>query len=345
MSNKPLKEKPNGCIWLLLVLVFAAFGFSIFSLFSNFNFLLTSSIALCGSVLFVNLILGKPATKSLVGYGVVLVIVLLAFRFLSIVLQRFNDDLQNEDKFSTEETVNEFKIVENQDSISIYKSHRSWQDNYGNAYETDLAIRKTDFNFLKNGSSQFNPASGGNFWGQLYAYIYKTNIPSLDLLLVNFEEINTSKKLNQMQFAEMVISCIQDIPYSFVFEDSCKSADTYEPSIKRILQKCPECCIGNILYGVQNPVSFIQNLKGDCDTRTVLIFSILSHFNYDVAILNSDFYLHSVIGVNLPATGDYKIFAGKKYMAWETTSKYYTIGDLPESFNDMQYWNVVITSK
>jgi hypothetical protein len=148
-----------------------------------------------------------------------------------------------------------------------------------------------------------------------------------------------------MEFAEMVVTCIQDIPYSFVFQSDCLPAENYEKSIKNILNNCPDCCIGNVLYGIQNPVSFIQNLKGDCDTRTVLIYSILKHFNYDVAILNSEFYRHSILGLNLPKSGLSKIYKGKKYVLWETTAKYYSAGDLPSGFNDLQHWNVVLTSK
>ena len=41
-------------------------------------------------------------------------------------------------------------------------------------------------------------------------------------------------------------------------------------------------------------------------------FSVLSAFNYDVAILNSDVYRHSILGLNLPQTGQYKTILRKK---------------------------------
>lgn len=148
-----------------------------------------------------------------------------------------------------------------------------------------------------------------------------------------------------MEFAEMVVSCIQDIPYAYIFQDKCLPADQYESSIRTLLERCPECCMGNIMYGIQNPVSFMQNLKGDCDTRTVMIYCVLKHFGYDVAILNSDFYRHSILGINLPASGHNKIYNGKKYMLWETTAKYFPIGNLPSTYNDISHWNVVLTSK
>ena len=163
--------------------------------------------------------------------------------------------------------------------------------------------------------------------------------------MATFSEINKEKQLSQMEFAEMVVTCVQDIPYSFVFQEACLPANNYEDSIKDILQKCPECCIGNIAYGIQNPVSFISNLKGDCDTRTVLVYSILKHFDYDVAILNSEFYKHSILGLNIPSSGKVKLYRGKKYALWETTAKYFSAGVLPSNFDDIRHWNVVLTSK
>jgi hypothetical protein len=160
-----------------------------------------------------------------------------------------------------------------------------------------------------------------------------------------FIKINKEKKLNQMEFAEMVVSCIQDIPYSFVLQGNCPNKENYDDSNRAILENCPECCIGNIKYGIQNPVSFIKNLKGDCDTRTVIVYSILKYFKYDVAIVNSDFYRHSIIGINLPASGSFKTYNGKKYALWETTAKYFKAGDLPVSFNNVNYWEIVLTSK
>ncbi len=50
--------------------------------------------------------------------------------------------------------------------------------------------------------------------------------------------------------------------------------------------------------GVYAPVEFVSNLRADCDTRTVMIYTLLSRFNYDVAILNSEKYRHSVLGLN-----------------------------------------------
>lgn len=287
--------------------------------------------------------LGLPSKKSLIEIAIFLFIGFIALRFgLS-----FLDSLlpENEHRFVAEEGVAQSIKVIDKDSVLVYSSNRVWKDNYGSNYTAELTVRAKDFKKLNNYIKDYRYTENSNFWGSLYNHIDKKDGPALDLVIEEFARINKEEKLNQMEFAEMVVSCVQDIPYSLVFSESCLAPDQYEDSIKQVLVDCPDCCIGNIAYGIQNPVSFLQNLKGDCDTRTVLIYSVLKQFNYDVAILNSDFYRHSILGINLPAKGAFKTYNGKKYKVWETTTKYFEAGELPYSFNNMTHWNVVLTSK
>ncbi len=338
------ENKPSGCIWIVVTAVLTGLLYSFLSIFTNFTTIVVIIIAFITAILITNLLVGKPNLKSLLGFGISLIVLLFGIRFLALLIVGFFN-VDNNTVFSEDENVKTEYIMAENDTVPIYKSHRIWKDSYGQNFETDLIIRQADFKKLQYGNAHFAPQYRGNFWGQLYDYMDNTNVTSLDILLENFSKINSELNLDQMQFADMVVSCIQDIPYSYVLQESCEEAIINENSIRNLLNRCPDCCLGNILYGVQNPTSFIQNLKGDCDTRTVIIYSILKHFNYDVAILNSDFYLHSVIGLNLPSTGLNKLYNGKKYVVWETTSKNYPIGQLSSTMDEMQNWNVVITSK
>jgi len=249
----------------------------------------------------------------------------------------------------TENSVEEVVILEpkiiNTDTISVYRSNRNWKDNYGNKYSGVLAVKESDYQEMNTIISQYTSSSYSNFWGDLYDFMERKNGDDLDLIYEMFSEIQAKKQLNSMEFAEMVVTCIQDIPYSFVFSEECYPAEQYEESIREVLEDCPDCCIGNIPHGVQAPVGFMANLKGDCDTRTVIIYTILKNYGYDVAILNSDFYRHSILGINLPAHGDYILHNGKKYYVWETTRAFYEIGSLASNFNNLSYWNIILTSK
>lgn len=247
--------------------------------------------------------------------------------------------------FDGEESVESGYIVESGDSITVLASNRVWRDNFGNSYKASFVVREDDYLDNEDLYRDYPIPGRADFWGSLYLFLAEHDRPSLDLLVREFGEMGSQLGLTPMEFAEMVVTGIQDIPYSLVFQDDCLPPQAYEASIAKILVDCPQCCIGQVPYGIQSPVSFVGNLKGDCDTRTVLLFTLLRAFGYDVAILNSDYYRHSILGLNLPASGLHKFHNGKRYYAWETTAKYFKIGDLPPLVSDMDQWEVVLTSK
>ncbi|MEM7186797.1 MAG: hypothetical protein AAF466_09075 [Bacteroidota bacterium] len=340
------KKNTSGCLWIFIFTIVGFFAWVFINLVVDMGVVLSAVAALVLSAILTSRWLGRPSIKSLITNSVIILVLMLTIRFMSQFFSETLTVITEENNFKKEEGVALSSIVEDNDTIPVYESHRIWRDNYGNKYAGDLIVRQQDFDRLRDVVDRWTyRRASGHFWGSLYDYLEQSDTPSLDLVMQTFRDIHQTKGLNQMEFAEMVVTCIQDIPYSFIFQEECLSADNYEPSIQRILEECPTCCMGNVTYGIQNPVSFLQNLKGDCDTRTVLIYSILKHFNYDVAILNSEFYRHSIIGVNLPVTGIHKMHYGKKYVVWETTAKYYEAGKLPANFHDITHWNVILTSK
>ena len=230
-----------------------------------------------------------------------------------------------------------------QDSILVYRHGRSWQNNFGTPYQAKLTVRYDDVAQAIQSHRLMNPEGLTSFWGELYAQMAQENGPKLDLILDVFYQIYLQQPMSAELFAEMVVSCIQNIPYALVFQEACQEPENYQGWIRELLSECPDCCIGDQPFGLQSPLGFMQNLKGDCDTRTVFLFSVLSAFNYDVAILNSDVYRHSILGLNLPSAGQYKLFQGKKYLVWETTAPNHLMGSLPPQIGNMNFWNVVLT--
>jgi hypothetical protein len=340
------KKNKNGCLWIFIFGLISLFGWIFISVFTNINPYISALIAMFLAAILTSKWFGRPSFKGIIINITIILLLIFGLRFISKFFLEAITIASEETAFKIEESVSLTTIIENNDTISVYSSHHVWRDNYGNNFEGKLSVRDKDYLRLKDKLKSWTARDATvNFWGNLYDYLEQTNGPSLDLVIDTFQEIHSERKLNQMEFAEMVVTCIQDIPYSFVFQEACLAAENYDPSIRRILEECPECCLGNVIYGIQNPVSFLQNLKGDCDTRTVIIYSILKHFNYDVAIMNSEFYQHSIIGINLPAKGLYKRHYGKKYVVWETTAKYYEAGNLPGNFDDITHWNVILTSK
>lgn len=341
----PKKSELHGCLWMLISGIFTLIGYIILKNALPIPGIFALALALGISIYLCIRLFGKPSRKTIIQEVVVIVVLFGILKLFILLFSMITPYVQKEGAFTKEDSVIKTIYIEDLDTIPVYSSNRVWRDNYGNDYSGSLTVRERDYFNLKDYIKKYTPPSSDNFWGNLYDHIDRNDTPSLDLVMHTFETINAERRLNQMEFAEMVVSCIQDIPYAFVFEEACLPAHSYEDSIRQLLERCPDCCIGNMLYGIQNPVSFLQNLKGDCDTRTVLIYSILKSFKYDVAILNSDYYKHSIIGINLPGSGLYKIYNGKRYMLWETTGKYFEAGDLPPSFDNVTYWNVVLTSK
>jgi hypothetical protein len=340
------KKGNNGCLWFFVVSLLSVFSFIIIKVAFSISTNIALTLAIAGSVLFLKLILGKQNNKNLVRSGIFIFLILYGLK--SIFLFFLNSLEPNREEPITiieEEKTTKTSIIKNQDTTFLYTSNRNWIDNYGNRYSGALSVREKDYTELKSKLDSYKSSSSKYFWGRLYDHLEQQDTPSLDLVMETFIQINNEKKLNQMEFAEMVVTCIQDIPYAFVLQNDCPSPEEYDDSNRTILENCPSCCIGNKKFGIQNPVSFIKNLKGDCDTRTVIVYSILKYFKYDVAIVNSNFYRHSIIGINLPASGYYKTYNGKKYVLWETTAMYYKAGALPASFNNVAHWNIVLTSK
>ncbi|RZS99647.1 hypothetical protein [Aquimarina brevivitae] len=330
-----------GCFGYLSILLVAVVGSTFFSAITGISFYYSFLVCLFLLSWLIERFLNSGQEKRSSRYILYsIIITILVFVFNSAFQQ--NNHTSDYSKDIAEEVYKE-QILEKGDSITLLSHQRSWLDNYGKSYQGVFSVRQQDYNRTKNNYATYSRQINPKTWQELYQYHITTDTPSLDLIIASLDQIRQEQNLNPMAFAEMVVTFVQDIPYSFVFNEACQSADTYVESIQKILKQCPECCIGEIPYGIQNPTGFMGNLKGDCDTRTVFIYAILSHFGYDVAILNSDFYQHSILGLNIPASGTYKTYHGKRYYVWETTNKSYTIGTLPKNVNNINHWYFVLT--
>ncbi|MEP1781593.1 hypothetical protein, partial [Reichenbachiella sp.] len=138
------------------------------------------------------------------------------------------------------------------------------------------------------------------------------------------------EELDYVEFAHAVVKLVQDIPYQYIISNKCTSDYSDYP------------CFGNQRYGITTPVEFLYTLRGDCDSRTVLLYTILSQYNYDPVILISKEYRHSMLALDIPATGEYLKIKGKKYYFWETTSTGWEPGIIPPGMDNKEYWNIAL---
>jgi hypothetical protein len=231
----------------------------------------------------------------------------------------------------------------NQNGDSLIVHHRVWQDFNSNIYEADIVVKRHDLKDTRYQTSNLRIPVNSNPWPTLYKKLEQIDAGKLDSIVNQLKTIQKKNNLNRKQFLEVIGTFIQDIKYALILSGSCKITANSESSITDVLKKCPECCVGNIPYGVHSPVQFLASLKGDCDTRTVLAHYILKKLNYDVVILNSNLYLHSMLGVNIPYLGGkFKSHLGKRYYFWELTNKGFKPGNLPAQVGNINKWNVQI---
>jgi len=171
-----------------------------------------------------------------------------------------------------------------------------------------------------------------------------------DKLLLNsyialFDSIQKVRNFNQIELADAIVSSIQSIPYVLVHEGSCQSAiNNGNSSFIIQYHRQGKECLPNIKYGVQSGYEFMHNLKGDCDTRTLLCFEILNHFKYSVAMLLSLEYGHCILGVELPLHGLSLSSNNHNYLVWETTAKGFKPGELAPEISNLNKWSIGLTN-
>lgn len=222
----------------------------------------------------------------------------------------------------------------------------NWNDNYRRNHKATITILRQDYESaeIKRSRSEVNEVSALRYWNKVYAQIIFDNKEYLDQVIKTFKEIGKSKQLNKKEFADMVVSGIQNIPYYLVHDLSHEEAERQFGGFITDWHNSGGNCLEKIKFGIQSPAEFMGNFKGDCDTRSVLLFYVLSQFNYDVAILISEQYGHAILGIAGDYSGKFKQYNGIRYFVWETTATDFVPGILSPNYGNMNYWQIALTN-
>ncbi len=221
-------------------------------------------------------------------------------------------------------------MIEIPDSTIIYNSFE-WSDYSRQVYSYNYQV--TTKNFKK---ARINRASTGFIAREIYANLVEHDKIYLKDIFFKYDSLRN--ELNALDFARLIVSSVQDIPYTWILPGSCFDSTRIDE-----IKRSGNSCLGNVTpYGVQSPLEFMANQKGDCDTKVLIIYAILKNFNYDVCILSSDAYRHAILGINIPANGKFKAYRGKKYFVWESTLWGSDIGRLNPLWSNMNLWEVVM---
>jgi hypothetical protein len=248
-------------------------------------------------------------------------------------------------KWEESEYDSEKEKLPDPDNIAVendntFKQQRVWRDFSGNIYEAIISVSEKDF--LKSAKWRNNYPSNFSSVEDYNSYLAKASRFDSSALTCVYEElhrIRNTQQLNKKEFAEVLITFVQDIPYTLILDDACDARLYNDMFIRKYLSE-NKICYGNQRFGILNPAEFMSTILGDCDTRTLFLFTVFKHFQYDVAILGSTEFRHSILGIHLPYQGIHKKIDGKSYFVVETTSKGMYPGILAPGISKMEKWDI-----
>jgi hypothetical protein len=223
-----------------------------------------------------------------------------------------------------------------------------WFDFINNHYLMKYATSSLTFFDSKNKHTQLsqriNTNSAIGYYTDLYGGLLKLDDAKIRSVVDSFRHTSSIKKLRPEQVAEMVITFVQEIPYYLVHEGTCEQAVSGDNNgfvTQYHREKRP--CLGDVSGGVQSPYEFLHNLKGDCDTRSLLAFSILKQLGISCSVWVSDVYGHSILGVGLPAGyGIHKSIDGLAHYGVELTAKGFRLGMVAPDNNNPANWDITV---
>jgi hypothetical protein len=156
------------------------------------------------------------------------------------------------------------------------------------------------------------PAGSEDAAKRLYRIVYRDNYARLTRLFDAISVDYKSGKKTQKDFILDTLSWIQGFPYS----------RTESPS------------------DLSSPLASAFNKTGDCDSRSLLLVTLLHHFKIDAVLLVSLEFQHAGTGVPkdlVKSEGIYFTFNNKKYLYAETTKKI-AIGNIASDMFDQEAW-------
>ncbi len=240
------------------------------------------------------------------------------------------------------------KARKNKDGTTDFTTEKEihWWDFYKSDYWARYNTSNTIFyesqqkheNFVANEQANNNV----DFYTDIYRQLNQMDNYHIDSLTDIFILNANTAHLSPIRTAEMVTTFIQEIPYYLVHDLSCQEA-CKQGGFTAEYHSQNKPCLAQIPAGVQSPYEFIHNLKGDCDTRSLLAYSILKKMGISCSVWVSEAYGHSILGVGLPiGTGTNKEINGVKHYAVELTAKGYKIGMISPEHTNTDNWDITL---
>lgn len=340
-------ENQDGCISSFLWILAFIFGIP-------FLLLLLPQLAYLIPILLISLLGLIPSGVWKWIFRILIGLLLLFFTLsiLTFVMNKRNSDCSNMPivtdipKETTPKTEPILDSVGNSTNDSIIVHYREWKDYDGNQYSGNVWIKTSDClksqNFKRNLSISENSPLG--YDNMLYE-LKENDKNTLNGIYQLFDSLKKVNAPSREKFAEMLVSFVQDIPYTIILPEGCDPSLYTDNYIKSYLNSANASCDGYQKFGINSPAEFMASLKGDCDTRSLFLYTVLSHYKYDVALLSSEQYSHSILGINLNYSGKAYTYKNQRYVFWETTAANIKPGILSKEISNINYWRISLKSK
>lgn len=237
----------------------------------------------------------------------------------------------------------------NKQPDSLYSHTVEWEDFRNRSYEETYHTTLGQFmqsNRMHQALAGVDPRGDVSmYWTSIYGALVTNDSAKLDSLTRFFDDQRRSLSLSPTETAEAVVTFIQEIPYYLIHEGTCEEAANAGNDFMTEYHADGKPCLANMVGGIQGPFEFIHNLKGDCDTRSVLCYTILSKLGIPCSVWISEAYGHSIIGIGTPAAGNnFKNIGGQRHFATELTAKGFRVGMISPDHTDMDNWIITLKS-
>lgn len=253
-------------------------------------------------------------------------------------------------------------LTDKSDSIQLVKTW-SWEDLNRKVHSIEVRLNRQDIAASAENRKRMKLSPMVKNCPD-YFMLCEFDAPTLMGLSEKLSKIAESEQLDQEGTASLVITMIQNIPYTLVHpysHEEMEEIDTKNGTgfIKQYHSEENHLPLNQIPFGgcsddvgpagIYSPVEFLSGFRGDCDTRTVTIHTLLKNIGIPSIVTNGPG--HSMLALPFKPSNPAAPFIlhhGIKYYFLETTVFYNNpqgtgprLGDVPKNFDASQWFPVL----
>lgn len=211
---------------------------------------------------------------------------------------------------------------------------RSVSSEYCMSYQMNLYNTKLESKF-KNQSLNVHYTENRDveYWQKIYGELNKHSSTGTTHIKDSLLGIARSFQLSKRELANLVVGFVQDMPYWYILENNSCNEGKYKE----------KPCISGVKYGLLAPQETAYVAFGDCDSKSLLLYTLLKQLDFNPIIVTSREYRHAMLALDIPTDGDFILHDGKRFYFWETTQVGWQLGMLPPSCSNIDYWDIALS--